>query len=82
MTAGLGAIAAKKEIFHGVWGSGPKDVWAVAAGGIVMHYDGATWKTSTERGGLVLTGVWGSAADEVFAVGWDGTILRRGRGKQ
>jgi cysteine-rich repeat protein len=59
----------------GVWGSGPTDVYAVGniGAGIVLHYDGITWTSSSSANSL--SGVWGSGSDDVFVVGDSGTIL-------
>src|SRR5260221_13237206 len=29
-----------------VWGSGPNDVWAVGAGGVILHWNGTAWTSS------------------------------------
>ncbi|MEZ4221055.1 MAG: hypothetical protein R3B13_09000 [Polyangiaceae bacterium] len=77
ISAGLETLAKDNRLFHGVWGSGPKDVWAVSSEGIIVHYDGKRWRTSTSRGGIVLTSVFVAPSGEAFAAGWDGTILQR-----
>jgi len=48
----------------------------VGSSGVIVHFDGKRWRTSTAGGGLVLTSIWASGS-EVFAAGWDGTILQR-----
>ncbi len=35
--------AAAKFALYKVWGSAADDVWAVGAGGIILHHDGAAW---------------------------------------
>ena len=57
----------------GVWGSGPSDVFAVGAGGTILHYDGKSWSSQT-IGTQDLLGVWGSGPADVFAAG-SGTVL-------
>jgi hypothetical protein len=66
---------------HGVWGSGPADVFAVGGDiwdsglGIVLHYDGRQW-SAMDTGPLSrLNAVWGTSASDVFAVGTGGTIF-------
>ncbi len=59
----------------GVWGSGPKDVFAVGANGTIVHLDEAGWAPLSSGVTETLTGVWGSAPNDVFAVGYNGTIL-------
>jgi hypothetical protein len=52
-----------------VWGSGPRDVFAVGGGGTVLHYDGSTWKIMAAPKTQSLNGVWGTGPGDVFAVG-------------
>jgi hypothetical protein len=57
-------------------GTGPDDIYAVGAGGTILHYDGATWSTLA---GYVMSapdlyGVWGDASTgETYVVGGGGT---------
>jgi hypothetical protein len=55
----------------GLWGSGPKDIWAV--GYAIFHFDGTSWKTTPST--ATLNAVWGSAKNDVYAVGSRGTLL-------
>jgi hypothetical protein len=32
---------------YGVWGSGANDVWAVGAGGVVLHWNGSAGSVTT-----------------------------------
>ena len=61
------------ESLHGVWGSGPKDVWVVGDAGTILHFDGATWTKATAAFPLGkkpdLRGVWGSGPNDVWVVG-------------
>lgn len=63
-------------VYTGVWGSGPRDVWAVGVAGSVRHYDGFTWTPvpfeDAGKPALKITDVWGSSADDVWFVGNDG----------
>lgn len=54
----------------GVWGSSSSDVFAVGAGGAIVHYGGDCW--TPMRSGITedLEAVWGSSATDVFAAGW------------
>lgn len=56
-----------------VWGSGPRDVWAVGAAGNsdgqILHYDGVDWRLELTLDGRYLLGLWGRAADDLWAVG-------------
>lgn len=68
-------VSEKKHVFNGVWGSGPRDVWAVGSS-IVLHYDGKAWAQSPidTSGSLYLNAVWGSGPKDVWAVGLSGAI--------
>ncbi|WNG41410.1 hypothetical protein F0U61_52750 [Archangium violaceum] len=63
---------------NAVWGSGPKDVWAVGESGFIVHWDGAQWTQETRVPAdfaFTLHDVWGSSAQDVWAVGAAGVIL-------
>lgn len=59
-----------------IWGSGPKDIWAVGLGGLIIHWDGMTWKTVPSGTVSNLDGVFGTSDRDAIAVGTDGTIIR------
>ena len=59
----------------GVWGSSVSDVWAAASGGVVAHYDGASWTLYRPGVDQDLLAVWGTSASNAWAVGAGGTIL-------
>ncbi|MSP62657.1 MAG: hypothetical protein EXR72_20475 [Myxococcales bacterium] len=62
-----------------VWGSGALDVYAVGAGGTILHSAGdGLWSPQVAGTPLGLAGVWGSAARDVYVVGEKGTILHSG----
>lgn len=54
---------------HAVWGSSARDVWAVGALGIVVHFDGRGWSIVDTDVTTSLNGIWGSAPDDVWVVG-------------
>lgn len=60
---------------HGVWGSGPGDVFVVGRKGTIMHYNGRKWRRMSTPETAALYGVWGSSKRDVFAVGARGTII-------
>lgn len=65
---------------NSIWAHSREKIFAVGANGKVMHYNGASW-TTTSPTTVSLSGVWGSEPDEesgenIFAVGANGTILR------
>ena len=59
----------------GVWGTSGTDVFAVGAGGTILHYNGTSWSSMTSGTTNTLSGVWGSSGTNIFAVGASGTIL-------
>jgi hypothetical protein len=66
---------------NSVWAR-PADVWAVGyagSAGQIWHFDGTSWKLSTDvpAGTGVLYGVWAASASETWAVGAFATILHR-----
>jgi photosystem II stability/assembly factor-like uncharacterized protein len=71
-------VAAAPGKVDAVWGSGPKDVYAVGDSGAIWHLD-TTGKWTAQDSGTTnrLRAIWGSSAADVYAVGAGGTILRR-----
>jgi len=68
---------------HGVWGSGPNDVWAVGDG-TILHWNGDAWSRVLGDDAAAFGGVWGTGPADVWAVGsggaivhWDGATLAR-----
>ena len=53
-----------------VWGSGANDVWAVGAGGTILHWNGTEWSATTTGISNLLSSVGGSSANDVWAVGY------------
>lgn len=58
-----------------VWGSGPKDVWAIGSGGTIAHYDGSAWVVTPTGVKNTFRAVWGSGPNDVWAVSDAQTIL-------
>jgi hypothetical protein len=58
-----------------VWVVGSNDVWSVTAEGVVLHHDGASWKTD-HRANHVLSTVWATPTS-VWAGGESGLLLHR-----
>ena len=58
-----------------VWGVSSSDVWAVGNGGIILHYDGSTWKQQKSPVTEVLRSIYGTGATEVYAVGANNSIV-------
>jgi hypothetical protein len=58
-----------------IWGSSSDDIFFVAGGGLIWHYNGIEFSSMQSNTSNHLTGIWGSSNSSVFAVGSDGTIL-------
>lgn len=58
-----------------LWGTGPRDVFAVGSEGAIYHYDGDAWTEMPQRTRSTLRGLWGASAKDVWAVGDDGVVL-------
>lgn len=65
-----------------VWGTGPDNVFAVGARGIMLRFDGTAWSQLPTGVGDDLVSLWGRAPDDIVAVGgrangilgrWNGT---------
>lgn len=79
------------QALSGVWGSSPDDVWAVGAGGTLLHWDGKEWTPFSSPTDRDLYGISGSGPDNVIAVGgrpgdalptilhWDGATWKPAR---
>ncbi|AKV04285.1 hypothetical protein AKJ09_10948 [Labilithrix luteola] len=57
-----------------VWGSSANDVWVVGSGGTALHWDGATWATTSVGSLYSLYAVWGSGPNDVWAVSTPGAL--------
>ena len=53
-----------------IHGTGSTDVWAVGERGLILHWDGSAWSSSSMSPSAAnLYGVWAAAVDDVWAVG-------------
>ncbi len=60
-----------------LWGSSSNDVWAVGDQGIVLHFNGTSWRRFIVSGvASRLLAIWGTSASNVWAVGEGGTMMR------
>ena len=68
---------ASPQDLHGVWASGPNDIFASGSNGTVMHYDGTSWTKLTTGTTAPLHTVWGSSPTDVYFGGGDinGSLL-------
>lgn len=58
-----------------VWGPSADNLFATASGGVVMRYDGTSWRKSSTPTAANLNAIWGTSANHLVAVGDDGVIL-------
>lgn len=57
-----------------IFGFSATNVWAVADGGLILHYDGTSWSSQT-MGTYDLNSIWGGAPNDVWITGDGGTLL-------
>ena len=64
-----------------VWGTGPRDIWAVGDFGALVHFDGVAWTPIQTGTRSRLESVRGRTLDggalELFVGGVNGAVLRR-----
>jgi hypothetical protein len=58
-----------------MWTVAPNDVWAVGDVGLLLHYDGSSWKKVSLGLTEGLNGIWGTSASNLWIVGDKGKIL-------
>jgi hypothetical protein len=59
-----------------VHGSGAGDIWAVGARGIILHYDGSSWRQVPSGTRRTLHNVFSTDPGDAWAVGEGNTVLR------
>lgn len=65
------------EDINSIFGNGAFDVWAVGAGGVMLHYTGGTnWGKVLSGTKDNISSIWSSRPGDMWAVGQFGTILR------
>src|SRR6185369_7571708 len=64
----------RARLLYGLWANGPADVFVVGGGGVVLRWDGRSWRQLPTGTTHDLYGAWGQGRD-VFVVGEGGTIL-------
>ncbi len=64
---------------HALWGSGPRDVWAIDVVGTTARWNGSEWSVAMQQDTtLHIEGMWGSSATDIWAVGPTDTMLHFG----
>jgi hypothetical protein len=61
-----------------VWGSGPKDVYASGETGVIIHYDGSSWKQERAGGQSCILRLHGTGPDDVWGAGCNYVVHRTG----
>lgn len=59
-----------------LWGSGPRDVWAVGELGTIIHFDGQRWARAGSGTNDALVGIAGRGPGDAWAIGKARTVLR------
>jgi len=54
-------------VLYAISGTRSDDVWAVGAGGVIVHWDGVAWTTTKISDVMYLNSVWGSSPTDVWA---------------
>jgi photosystem II stability/assembly factor-like uncharacterized protein len=60
---------------HEIWGTSSDNIYAVAARGHILRFDGTRWSEMDSPTDHDLFGIWGSAPDDAWVVGNTGVIL-------
>jgi hypothetical protein len=71
----FGTIGMPNAKLRAIWGSSASDIWVVGLGGVMIHFNGASWTSMTAVTTDDLTGIWGASATDIWAVG-PNVILR------
>lgn len=58
-----------------IWAVAPNDVWAVGDVGLLLHYDGSSWKKVSLGLTEGLSAIWGTSASNLWIVGEKGKIV-------
>lgn len=72
----LPAAVAANTFIYSLWGSGPRDVWAVGEAGLILHFDGTTWSKVDSGTTLFLNAIDGTSAGNVWVIGEAGLVMR------
>jgi hypothetical protein len=63
------------DLLSSVNGSSASDVWAVGAGGAIIHWDGQSWRQIPSGIQTGFDSVWSASASDAWAVGDDAAVL-------
>jgi hypothetical protein len=69
-----GSINALDPTRARIWGSGPRDVFAVGGNGTILHSNGTAWSAMQSGTTAYLGGVWGTGASDVIVSAGDGVL--------
>jgi uncharacterized membrane protein len=60
---------------YGIYAAAPNDIWAVGAGGVIIHYDGTAWSQVQSPTTTTLRNITGIPGGGLIAVGDSGVVL-------
>ena len=60
---------------NAIWGRSRTDIYAVGNNGVILHYDGITWRNQMSSVQNDLYAIWGNETD-IYIVGENGLILK------
>lgn len=66
-----------EQPLNAVWVVSETEAWAVGNGGLIVQFDGTTWKKAESPTTEHLLALWGSGTDRLIAVGENGVIATR-----
>ncbi|MBF0452179.1 MAG: hypothetical protein HQK75_15865 [Candidatus Magnetomorum sp.] len=64
------------QTLNAIWGRSRTDIYAVGNKGIILHFDGNTWRNQTSPVQTDLYAIWGNTTD-IYIVGASGIILKQ-----
>ena len=63
------------HVMTSIWGAAANDIWVGGSGGLLIHYDGATWSPATTNVKNTFHAIWGSGSNDVYAVSSTDVVL-------
>jgi hypothetical protein len=74
----LPAVDREFRALFKVWGTGPDNVYAIGARGVILHYNGTAWRQQPSGTPRDLVSLWGRGPNDILAVGGraNGVLVR------
>lgn len=68
-------LVGTSDYIEGLWSTSPQNVWALARGGRLLHYDGQAWRRVVSGVTADLYTAWGASPTDLWIGGQNGTLL-------